>query len=57
MDRYECIRLLMAAGVTWWMAACYFHDQIEWRHDSQRREVVEHLCGLAREDAQLRNEE
>ena len=57
MDRHECIKLLMAAGVTWWVAVCYFHDQVAPLAGKARVERVEHLCSLAREDAQLRSEE
>lgn len=56
MDRTTCIRLLMAAGITWSMATWLFHDDIAWRDDDGRRICVEHLCMLAREDAQLRKE-
>ena len=54
MDRQECIRVLMSAGITWWMAACYFHDQLARLADKARRDRIEHLCSLAREDAALR---
>ena len=56
MDRTTCVKLLMAAGITWSMATWYFHDQLAWSNDTGRREWVEHLCQLAREDAQLRSE-
>ena len=56
MDRVTCINNLMAAGVTWWMAVCYFHDQLIRLGNKARRERLEHLCVLAREDAQLRSE-
>lgn len=56
MDRYECITALMAAGITWWMSVCIFHDQLARAGEARRRLLVEHYCMLAREDAQLRSE-
>ena len=58
MDSSDCIRALMAAGMTQAVAAWTFRSEIAWRHgDAQRRFWVEHFSELAREDAQLRREE
>ena len=57
MDRTTCISMLMLAGITWSAATWYFHDDIAWRDEQGRRDQVEHLCSLVREDAQLRSEE
>ena len=57
MDRNDCIKALMVAGVTWAMATWLFHEHMARVCECRRVELVEHFVELAREDAQLRKEE
>ena len=55
MDHHDCMKALMGAGITWAVASKLFYDQLARRADSKRREIVEHLVELAREDAVMRS--
>jgi hypothetical protein len=49
MDRYECIKALTDAGMTWCEATWLFHDCLAWRPMSQRWIHVQSLIQSRKE--------